>query len=351
MGSALLPLRAEWCRICAVLRCAGGLLAVAAALALAATSAAATAAKASSGPEIGFFRKGSNPFGGSSLFRAGYPTLQFRRLAGRGERSPFLEGLSWSGDGSTLAYARSRGLFDTSIWLVRAGLENPRKVRGTRDGMLPVLSPDGTTIAFSKFRIVFGKGLKAKFSGRSIWLVAVDGGRPRQLTPWRNRVMTTPTSFSQDGSTLAMTWETLGGRSAAKGIRLVDKSEFLIRKGMAEPIYSPDGSRIAAIKRRGSLWSKGDLFVMNSDGSGPQRITRTPSTIESTPSWDPSGERLVFTRMPHGLVFEPFGPGTAVIEMNTDGTCPRRLLFDRRVGFYGAAWRPGPGREAGRIAC
>jgi TolB protein len=217
--------------------------------------------------------------------------------------------------------------------------------------MLPVLSPDGTALAFSKFRIVFGKKLKAKFSGRSIWMIGVNGGRPRQLTPWRNGVIATPTSFSQDGNTLAISWETLGGRSAAKGIRLVDGSEFLIRRGMAEPIYSPDGSKIAAIKRRGALWAKGDLFVMNSDGSGARRITDTPSTIESAPSWDPSGERLVFTRMPQDLLFEPFGPGTAVIEVNTDGTCLRQLLFDRRAGFYGAAWRPGPGREAGRIAC
>lgn len=334
-----------------MLRYAGGRCAVVIALALAAMPAGTTAATVSSGPEIAFFRKGSNPFGGSSLFSASYSRLEFHRLAGGGERSPFLDGLSWSGDGSTLAYARSERLFDTSIWLVRPGQENPQKVRGTRDGMLPILSPDGATIAFSKFRITFGRKQKVRFVGRSIWLIDVDGGRPRQLTPWRNLVMTTPTSFTPDGSTLAMTWETLGGRSAAKGIHLVDGSEFLIRRRMAEPVYSPDGSRIAVVDRRGGLWSKGDLFIMNSDGSGVRRMTRSPSTIESAPSWDPSGERLVFTRMPQGLVFEPFGPGTAVIEMNADGTCPRRLLFDRRVGFYGAAWRPGAGRDAGRIAC
>jgi TolB protein len=43
----------------------------------------------------------------------------------------------------------------------------------------------------------------------------------------------------------------------------------------------------------------GELFVMNSDGSGITRITRPPNgTEDSEPDWSPDGNRIVFERKP-----------------------------------------------------
>jgi len=41
----------------------------------------------------------------------------------------------------------------------------------------------------------------------------------------------------------------------------------------------------------------------------------------------------------------------AVVEINADGTCLTRLLSIGRGSFGGSSWQPGPGREAGAIAC
>jgi nitrogen fixation protein FixH len=71
------------------------------------------------------------------------------------------------------------------------------------------------------------------------------------------------------------------------------------------------------------------------------------------PSWDPSGRRIAFTRLGGG----GFGglslphQGNAVMEINADGTCLTRLLSIGRGSFSGSSWQPGPGREAGPIAC
>jgi len=59
----------------------------------------------------------------------------------------------------------------------------------------------------------------------------------------------------------------------------------------------------------------------------------------------------VVTKVNTGTERGLFGFGDAVIEMNADGSCPTTILRDRNVAFYGATWQPGPGREAGPIAC
>jgi hypothetical protein len=38
------------------------------------------------------------------------------------------------------------------------------------------------------------------------------------------------------------------------------------------------------------------------------------------------------------------------MEVNADGTCLTRLLSIEVGNFYGSAWQPGPGRQAGPIA-
>jgi Tol biopolymer transport system component len=109
------------------------------------------------------------------------------------------------------------------------------------------------------------------------------------------------------------------------------------------------------LKRRdGTRTVMSDLFTSNADGSGLRRLTKTPYQDELFPSWDPSGERLAFVRyLPELFESElvEAGIGASVMQLNADGTCPKEILKPSIVAIYGAAWQPGPGREAGRIPC
>ena len=91
---------------------------------------------------------------------------------------------------------------------------------------------------------------------------------------------------------------------------------------------------------------------MGSDGSRVRRLTRTRGGIELWPSWDPSGERIAYTRLHGGSFLGFLGFGDAILQVNADGSCGSTVLGGRfGVAYWGGAWQPGPGREAGRIPC
>ena len=52
-------------------------------------------------------------------------------------------------------------------------------------------------------------------------------------------------------------------------------------------------------------------------------------------------------RSPAGL----FGFGDTIVQINADGSCRAEVLSSPRAAYFGAAWQPGPGREAGPIGC
>lgn len=81
-----------------------------------------------------------------------------------------------------------------------------------------------------------------------------------------------------------------------------------------QPVWSPDGRRIAFARWGGPDGVANDIFVVNADGSGLTRLTDTPWQ-ESAPAWSPDGEHVVFHRFGRdqsGLwVAEPDGGGEA----------------------------------------
>src|SRR5215203_3241035 len=62
-----------------------------------------------------------------------------------------------------------------------------------------------------------------------------------------------------------------------------------------DPVYSPDGSRIAFNRRNGF---KTDICIMNADGTNVVTVISSDVTSEShnrDPSWSPDGSKFVFT--------------------------------------------------------
>src|SRR3546814_8842098 len=60
--------------------------------------------------------------------------------------------------------------------------------------------------------------------------------------------------------------------------------------------YSPDGSKIVFESDRGGSQQ---LYVMNADGSGQQRISFGDGRY-GTPAWSPRGDLIAFTKMGGG---------------------------------------------------
>lgn len=204
------------------------------------------------------------------------------------------------------------------------------------------------------------------FARTSIWLTQVDGGAKQMLTPWRKQSYDTPSSFSPDGTVLAITQRSGPDRfPRAVALPLSGAAPSLIAKHAAQPVFSPDGLKVAMVRigvrtfrhpsqggrATAGIETTSDLVIAHSDGSGPTQLTRTRA-MEQSPSWDPSGQRLAFVRLARPLTERTvYGFGDAVMEINADGSCPTRILSVPGVAFLSPAWQPGPGREADPISC
>ncbi len=308
------------------------------------------------GPRLAFIRSGE-PLPGDELLTTDPSGGHWLRLAHTPGASGFLGGATWSGDGTMLAF--SRGFFDSAaVYTVPASGGKPRAVPGTKHGGGPVFSPDGRAIAFSRLRFR-REGGRGPYLSTSIWLADLKHDRSHQLMPWRHDLHLIPSSFSPDGAALIAA--RIDEREENSEIVTVaidgGRSSLIIGEG-TEPAYSPDGSKIAFVRQtrrpglgRGSA-PGGDLYIAAADGSAIRRLTFNPARREASPSWDPSGQRLAYAQFPAKQSrATQEGIGSAVVEINADGTCRHRLLFTYGISYREPAWQPGPGREAGRIKC
>jgi len=278
--------------------------------------------------------------------------------------------LSWSADGSRFAFGVSQvrstasdsgGADRQVVAVAKADGGTPRVFqRAFLSAGDPVMAPDGLSVVFPRIKYIKtsdGEGYDAK---SSIWLLDVEVGSVRRLTPWRFAYLD-PISYSPDGSALvAVRFDRRGHRIVA-----LDLHSYGIRRLAPlgpddfQPTYSPDGSRLAFVRTQFSHGREllpvrpiSELLVAGADGSGVRRLLRRKGYI-SHPSWDPSGSRLAFVRTPpaEGTGLREEEPGNKVMAINADGTCLTRVFTNPLLTVGGIAWQPGPGREAGPISC
>jgi Tol biopolymer transport system component len=340
-------------------------------------SAANAQATAPEGPRLAFVRFAIEP-PALEVLTSDSSGLQRQTVAGGSRRArPLpapLDAPSWSPEGSLIAFsALPEGISSkgsrTEIFVVGADGSGLREVAGTAGGLDPVFAPDGHTIAFSRSRErkrgTGHGGEKTVYESTTTWLADLNGAAPRRLTPWRNRLRISPTSFSPDGAVLALA--RTGGRRFPEllAMHLDGSGSAVLARDATGGVYSPDGGEIAFLRLHersrahrshggratASVETTTDLYAMKADGSESRQLTATPGKLELWPSWDPSGQRLAFAQLRGGGLFGLIGFGDSIVEMNADGTCPRTVLASRNLAFYGPTWQPGPGREAGRIDC
>jgi Tol biopolymer transport system component len=291
-------------------------------------------------------------------------------LGGRG--ASIGDALSWSADGNRLAFPVS-GIDSTASGDYGSGWPVVAMVRFDRSGTStypsaflnagdPVMAPDGRSLAFSRWKLVKElPGHEEYIFKASIWSLDVDGGAVRRLTRWRLASFIDPVAYSPDGSSLV-------AELARRGeVRIVSvdlrsgRTTPLARlpEDAEEPAYSPDGTRLAFVRDKTLRRQlpkpdlpRSELWVASADGSGATRLLSRKGYISSL-SWDPSASRLAFIRNPAAEATGGLEPesGNKVMAINADGTCLTRVYSNPKVLVSGSAWRPGPGREAGPIAC
>jgi Tol biopolymer transport system component len=164
----------------------------------------------------------------------------------------------------------------------------------------PQFSPDGSMIAFTRF-----KSFEKKKS--AIHLVAIDGSGLQRLTLWK--------------------------------------------RNASHPDWSPDGQMIAFDSGDVQLpGNKGDIYVMRADGSARTRLTDNPRIREGkpfkqdgNPVWSPSGTKIMYVRFHARRFVDPESgpPGGKVMVMNPDGS-GKHVVVDGKQAQNRVDWGTHP---------
>lgn len=207
-------------------------------------------------------------------------------------------GLSWSPDGSSIAYSHRVERRHPDLALLAAGVRSVVRLTANRviDAQ-PALSPDGRQVAFLRF---------ARFGGPSLYVRQLDGERERRvaLQAWG------PT-WSPNGR-----WIAYDGRD---GIRVIDVATLVDRRVATEtqrrfvrsPVWSADGRRVLYLGsrrggRREAIWS------VPRDGTNAIRIGVLPRLVGQL-DWSPDRSQAVFNRIRRLYVMNADGSGVQAL--------------------------------------
>jgi len=174
---------------------------------------------------------------------------------------------SWSPDKTKIAFTSNR---DGTWKIYTMNADGTGQTILTNNGGLePTWSPDGSKIAFSR-------------SG-DIYVINIDGSGSTNLTNFVG--LDRFSSWSPDGTKIAFE-TTRDGNSEIYTMNAdgTNPTNLSNHPGYdSDPSFSPDGTKIAFISDRSDPFD-GDIFTMNSNGSGQTRLTFT-GEIDIYPDW------------------------------------------------------------------
>ena len=213
---------------------------------------------------------------------------------------------SWSPDGKRIVFSSDRdGHVDANGWLtyeiyvMDADGGNLRKLTNHPDrDSSPSWSPNGRRIAFMSMR---DKKVKNFIPTYEIYVMDADGSNPQNLTNDLNDDRYP--SWSPDGERIIFVSERDGHFRGEVGIT----SEIYVmdadgqneqrltnnRRYDSDPVWSPDGKRIAFSSDRKGDFENFEIYVMDADGRNEQKLTNNRGYDES-PSWSPDNKKILF---------------------------------------------------------
>jgi Tol biopolymer transport system component len=244
-----------------------------------------------------------------------------------------------SPDGARIVFTSTQGGSAQQIWVMGGDGLNAVQLTTEGENIDPSWSPDGRFITFASSRT--GK--------RQLWLMNVedalqgtDGSDQTRLT--YNPLFDGNPSWSPDGQWIVFAsfresdWDIYlmpapGSLASAttepEVTRLTSNQEF-----EWAPAWSPGGTQIAFYSYRDG---NGEIYVMNTDGSGQTRLTDNPAE-DSSPAWSPDGRQIAFTSNRDGN-FEIYVMNVADPLQGTDGSDLVRLTHTR-ANDYEPTWQP-----------
>ena len=192
-----------------------------------------------------------------------------------------------------------------------------------------------TKLAFTSDRD--GDRVKGPIESRNVsnlYIADYDGARQMRITI--SRAQDISPVWCADGRSLVFSsWRTgyqdlyvifpYGGPPIQNPTRgTAEKQSYL-------PACSPDGTKVAFTSSRDG---NPEIYVMNIDGSGVQRVTNHPM-IDSTPTWSPTGSQIAFTSDRSGSpqIYIVNVDGTGLVRITSESACDR------------PTWSPAPFNE------
>ena len=220
--------------------------------------------------------------------------------------------------GRRIVFTSNRIGNDYEIYVMNADGSDPRRLTSTpgRD-IQPAFSPDGARIVHI--------GTRSTTSQNAVWSMNADGSAPQLLVAGGDNIFAPLNAnpvYSPDGTRIA--FDARRGNLSSSNLDIysiaadgTDERRLTNAAGDdAQPAYSRDGTALVFISRRDGAAQNGEIYIMKPDGSEQRRITRTTFS-ETTPTFSPDGLQIVFSANYDGT--------PELYAINRDGTGLRRV--------------------------
>jgi hypothetical protein len=198
----------------------------------------------------------------------------------------------WSPDGTQIAFTRWRD--PRGVWVMDADGSGERRIFDWSEARWPSWSPDGSQILFSRQHGGQLEETERCFRGRCVtipprphWKLGIthrdDGSFYEPAGP---DIAQAP-CWSPDGD-----WIVYDGEQGLvmQGVNGEVAYQLTYDGKDTSPVWAPDGGRVVFARHQHDHW---EIYAIDADGRNLARLTDTPGNSVS-PAWSPDGQYIAF---------------------------------------------------------